>query len=91
MVPMTKSKNSFRPWRTNTVEIGKGVHQGCYILPIVFNFYIEQLAKEALGMGDFKIGDRVIETMKYANVLVLLMKEEETLQDIYTWHKLVVM
>jgi hypothetical protein len=43
---------------------------------ILFNFYIEYLTGEALeGFGDFKIG-QVIRTVKYADDLVLLRKEE---------------
>jgi hypothetical protein len=39
--------------------------------------------KEALeGFGDFKIGGQIIHTVKYADDLVLLAKEEKVLQDI---------
>ena len=44
--------------------------------------YSECLTKEALeGFGDFKIGGQIIHTVKYADVLVLLAKEEKVLQD----------
>jgi hypothetical protein len=33
------------------------------------------------GFGDFKIGGQVIHTLKYADTLVLLAKEERILQD----------
>ena len=50
--------------------------------PILFNLYSEYLAKEALeGLGDFKIGGQIIHTVKYADDLVLLAKEEKVLQD----------
>ena len=50
--------------------------------PILFNLYSEYLTKEALeGMGDFKIGGQIIHTVKYADDLVLLAKEEKVLQD----------
>jgi len=43
--------------------------------------YSECLTKEALeGFGDFKIGGQ-IHTLKYADVPVLLAKEEMVLQD----------
>ena len=38
--------------------------------------------KEALeGLGDFKIGGQIIHTVKYADDLVVLAKEEKMLQD----------
>jgi hypothetical protein len=44
--------------------------------------YSEYLTKEALeGFGDFKIGGQIIQTVKYADDLVLLAKEEKVLQD----------
>jgi len=50
--------------------------------PILFNLYSECLTKEALeGLGDFKIGGQIIHTVKYADDLVLLAKEEKVLQD----------
>ena len=50
--------------------------------PILFNLYSECLIKEALeGFGDFKIGGQIINTLKYADDLVLLVKEEKVLQD----------
>jgi len=51
--------------------------------PILFNLYSEYLTKEALeGLEDFKIGRQIIHTVKYADDLVLLAKEENVLQDI---------
>jgi hypothetical protein len=62
------------------VKIGRGVRQGCCLLPILFNLYSEYLTKEALeGIGDFKIGQE-IRTVKYADDLVLLAWEERVLQ-----------
>jgi hypothetical protein len=51
---------------------------------IVFNLYSKCLTKEALeGFGDFKIGGQVIHTVKYADDVVLLAKEEKVLQDMF--------
>jgi Fe-S cluster assembly iron-binding protein IscA len=67
---------------TRSVKIERGVRQGCCLSQILFNLYSECLSKEALeGCGDFKIGGRIIRTVKYADDLVLLAKEERGLQD----------
>jgi hypothetical protein len=44
--------------------------------------YSECLTKEALEVfGDFKLGGQIIHTLKYADDLVLLAKEEKVLHD----------
>ena len=64
------------------MKIGRGVRQGNCLSPILFNLYNECLTKEALeGTGDFKIGGQIFHTVKYADDLVLLAKEEKVLQD----------
>jgi len=48
--------------------------------PILFNVHSECLTKEALeGLGDFRIGGQIIHTVKYADDLVLLAREEKVL------------
>ena len=65
------------------MKIGRGVRQGCCLSPILFNLYSEYLTKEALkGLGAFKIGGQIIHTVKNADDLVLLAKEEKVLHDI---------
>ena len=64
------------------MKTGRGVRQGRCLSPILFYLYSEYLTKEALeGFGDFKIGGEIINTLKYADDLVLLAKEEKVLQD----------
>jgi hypothetical protein len=63
------------------VKIGTGVRQGCCLSLILFNLYSECHTKEALeGFGDFKIGGQLIQTVKYADDLVLLKKGGKVLQ-----------
>jgi len=63
------------------VKIRRGVRQGCCLSPIPFNLYNKCLTNEALeGFGDSKIGRQIIHTLKYADDLVLLAKEEKMLQ-----------
>jgi hypothetical protein len=77
------SNFSLNHWGTRSVKIGRGVRQGCCLLPVLFNLYSEYLTKEVLGrFGDFKIGGQVIRTVKYADDLVLLAKEETVLQGV---------
>jgi hypothetical protein len=52
-----------------------------YFCPHIQDLYSEYLTKEALeGFGDFKIEGQVICTVKYADDLVLLAREEKVLQ-----------
>ena len=52
-----------------------------FFLPILLNLYSEYVTKEALeGLEDFKIVGQVIRTVKRADDIVLLVKEETVLQ-----------
>ena len=63
------------------MQIGRGVRQGSCLSRILFNLYSACLTKEALdGLGDFNTGGQIIQTVKYADDLVLLAKEETVLQ-----------
>ena len=49
--------------------------------PIQFKLYSECHNKEALdGLGDFNIGGKIIQTVKYADDLVLMTNKETVLQ-----------
>ena len=63
---------------------GTHTHHGqtCCHNTDLFNLYSECLTKEALdGLGDFKVGGQIIQTVKCADGLVLTAKEEMVLQD----------
>ena len=69
---------------TRSVQIGRGVRQGCCLSPTLFNLYSEYLAKEALnGLEDLNIGGQIIQTVKYVDDLVLMAKEETVLQGMF--------
>ena len=62
------------------MQTGRGVRQGCCLSPILFSLYSECLIKEALdGLGDFNIRGENIQTVKYADDIVLMAKEETVL------------
>jgi len=66
---------------TRSVQIGSGVRQGCCLSPVLFKSHSECLTKEAMdGRGDFNIGGKIIQTVKYADDLILMAKEETVLQ-----------
>ena len=43
---------------TDWVQIGKGVCQGCILLPCLFNFYAEYIMQNA-GMDDTQVGIKI--------------------------------
>jgi len=66
---------------TRSVQIGRGVRQGCCLSPTLFNLYSKCITKEALDeLRDLNIGRQIIQTVKYVGDLVLLAKEETVLQ-----------
>jgi len=66
------------------MKIGRGVREGCCLLPILFKLYSECHTKEALErFGGFKIRGQIFHAVKYADDLVLLAKEEKVLQDMF--------
>ena len=67
---------------TQSVKIGRGVRQECCLSPILFNLYSECITKKAVeAFGDFKIDGQIIHTVKYADDLVLLAKDEKLLHN----------
>jgi hypothetical protein len=67
---------------TKRVKIGRGIRQGCCLSALLFNLYSEYVTQEPLeGLGDFRVGGQIISTVRYADDLVSLAKEETTLQS----------
>ena len=67
---------------TDSVKIGRGVRQGCCMSHILFNLYGEYLIKESLTeVGDFKIGGRIINKVRFAYDTAIIAKTQEELQD----------
>ena len=55
---------------TDWFQIGKGVHQGCILLPCFFNFYAEYIMRNAgleEAQAGIKIARRNINNLRYAD------------------------
>ena len=62
---------------TNWFQIGKGVHQGCILLPCLFNFYAEYIMRNAgleEAQAGIKIARRNINNLRYADDTTLWQK-----------------
>ena len=61
-------------------QIGKGVHQGCILLPCLFNLYAEYIMRNA-GLEEtqagIKIARRNINNLRYADDTTLMAESEE--------------
>ena len=67
---------------TDIKDIKRGVRQGNYMLPILFNLYWEYLMKEALAeVGDFKVTGRIINKMILADDTAIEAGLQEKQED----------
>ena len=68
-------------------QIGKGVCQGCILLPCLFNLHIEYIkwnAKLAESQAGIKIAGRNISNLRYADDTTLMAESEEELKNLLT-------
>ena len=70
---------------TDWFQIGKGVRQGCVLLPCLFNFYAEYIMRNA-GLAEtqagIKIAGRNINHLRYADDTTLMAESEEELKSL---------
>ena len=66
-------------------QIGKGVHQGCILLPWLFNLYTEYIMRNAgleEAQAGIKIAGRNINNLRYADDTTLMAESEEELKSL---------
>ena len=64
-------------------QIGKGVQQGCILLPCLFNLYAEYIMRNAgleEAQAGIKIAGRHINNLRYADDITLMAESEEELK-----------
>ena len=65
---------------TDWFQVGKGVHQGCILLPCLFNFYAEYIIRNAgleEAQAGIKIAGRNITNFRYEDDTTLMAKSDE--------------
>ena len=70
---------------TDGFQIGKGVRQGCILLPCLFNFYAKYIKRNAgleEAQAGIKIARRNINNLRYADDITLLAESEEELKSL---------
>ena len=66
-------------------QIGKGVPQGCILLPCLFNFYAEYIMRNAgleEAQAGIKISGRNINNLRYADDTTLVAESKEELKSL---------
>ena len=70
---------------TDWLQIGKGVYQGCILLPCLFNLYAEYIMRNARlekAQAGIKIARRNINNLRYADNTTLMAESEEELKSL---------
>ena len=68
---------------TDWFQIGKGVRQGCILLPYLFNLYAEYIMRNAgleEAQAGIKIARRNIKNLRYADDTTIMAESEEELK-----------
>ena len=67
------------------IQIGKGVHQGCIMVPCLFNLYVEYIMWNA-GLDEaeagIKIARRNVNNLRYTNDTTLTAESKEELKSL---------
>ena len=66
-------------------QIGKGVCQGCILLPCLFNLYAEYIMQDARldeAQAGIKISGRSINNLRYADNTTLMEESKEELKSL---------
>ena len=70
---------------TDWLQIGKGIHQGCILLPCLFKLYAEYIMRNA-GLEEAEPGINIIRrninNLRYADDTTLIVKSEEELKSL---------
>ena len=78
---------TYRTWHETMdwFQFGKGVHQGCILLPCLFNFCAEYIMQNA-GLDEaqpgIKIAGRNINNLRYADDTTLMAESKEELRSL---------
>ena len=70
---------------TDWLQIGKGVCQGCILLPCLFNLYAEYIIQNARldeSRAGIKTARRSINHLRYADDTTLMAESEEELKSL---------
>ena len=70
---------------TDWFQTGKGVHQGCILLPCLFNLHAEYIMQNAWldeAQAGIKIAGRNINNLRYADDTTLMAESKEELKSL---------
>ena len=71
--------------RTDWIQIGKGVHQGCILSPCLFNLFAEYIMRHTgleEAQAGIKIARKNINNLIYADDTTLMAESEEELKSL---------